>query len=55
MIYNNVQNLIFATKFSSIFLAKKKKNVWFSDYHLLQYAQDGTHVLDAKYKYVFVA
>ena len=34
MIYDNVQNLIFGTNFSSIYLAKGK-NVWFFDYHLL--------------------
>ena len=34
MIYNSVWNLIFATKFRGIFLAKVE-NVWFFDYHLL--------------------
>ena len=34
MIYDSVYNLIFATKFSSIYLAKDK-NVWFFNYHLL--------------------
>ena len=33
-----------------------EKNVWFSDYFFvnMQRAKDGTHVFDAKYKYVFV-
>ena len=34
MIYNSVWNLIFATKFSSIYLAKRQ-NVCFFNYHLL--------------------
>ena len=36
MIYSFVWNLIFGTKFSSIYLAKgEEKNAWFFDYHLL--------------------
>ena len=35
MIYNFVWNLNFGTKFSSIYLAEKKKNAWFFDYYLL--------------------
>ena len=34
MIYNRVLNLIIATKFSSIYLAKGQ-NVWFFNYYLL--------------------
>ena len=52
MIYNCVWNLIFATKFSSIHLAKGEK-VFFSFVNL-QRAKDGTHKFDAKYKYVIV-
>ena len=36
----------FGTKFSSIYLAKSFVN--------LQRAKDGTHMFDAKYRYVFV-
>ena len=55
MIYNCVWNLIFATKFSSISLAKGEKRLVFN-YHFvnLQRAKDGTHMFDAKYRYVFV-
>ena len=35
MIYDDVWNLIFATKTSSIFISEKDKNVWFFNYHLL--------------------
>ena len=56
MIYNDVQNLIFATKFSSIFLAKGYKRLVFRlSFVNLQRAKDGTHVFAAKYRYVFVA
>ena len=55
MIYDSVQNLIFTTKFSSIYLAKGQTR---SDFQLsfvnLQRAKDGTHMFDAKYRYVLV-
>ena len=50
MIYNFVWNLVFATKFSSIHLAKGEKQSFVN----LQRAKDGTHMFDAKYRYVFV-
>ena len=54
-IYNSVPNLIFATKFSSIYLAKGEKRLVFRlSFVNLQGAKDGTHVFDAKYRYVFV-
>ena len=37
------------------FISQKEKNVWFLlSFVNLQRAKDGTHVLDAKYRYVFV-
>ena len=55
MINNSIWNLIFATKFSSIFLAKGEKLLFFRlSFVNLQRAQDGTYVFDAKYRYVFV-
>ena len=55
MIYDSVQNLIFATKFSSIYLAKWQKHLVFQlSFVNLQRAKDGTHMFDAKYRYVFV-
>ena len=56
MIYDSVQNLFFfATKFSSICLAKGQKCLFFqSSFVNLQRAKDGTHMFDAKYRYVFV-
>ena len=55
MIYNSVQNLIFATKFGSIYLAKRQKRLVFQlPFVNLQRAKDGTHMFDAKYRYVFV-
>ena len=55
MIYNNVWNLIFATKFSSIYLGKGQKRLVFQlSFVNLQRAKDGTHMVDAKYWYVFV-
>ena len=48
MIYNFVRNLISDTKLSSIYLAKGLSFV------NLQRAKDGTHMFDAKYRYVFV-
>ena len=48
-------NLIFGTKFSSIYLAKGEKRLVFRlSFVNLQRAKDGTHMFDAKYKYVFV-
>ena len=56
MIYNCVQNLIFGTKFSSIYLAKGEKHLVFRlSFVNMQRAKDGTHVFDAKYRYMFVA
>ena len=55
MIYDFVWNLIFRTKFSSIYLAKGEKILIFRLVFVnLQRAKDGTHMLDAKYRYVFV-
>ena len=55
MNYNSVQNLIFATKFSSIYLAKGQKRLVFQlSFVNLQHAKDNTHMFDAKYRYVFV-
>ena len=55
MIYNCVSNLIFGTKFSSIYLAKGGKRLVFRlSFVNLQCAKDGTDVFDAKYRYVFV-
>ena len=48
MIYSSVQNLIFANKFSSIYLAKGEKPLV-----NLQRAKDGTHMFDVKYRYMF--
>ena len=53
--YNYVQNLIFATKCSSIYLTKGQKRLVFQlSFVNLQRAKDGTHMVDAKYRYVFV-
>ena len=55
MVYNSVQNLIFATKSSSIYLAKGKKRLVFQlSFVNLQRAKDGTHMFDAKYIYICV-
>ena len=55
MIYDIVQNLIFVTKFSSIYLAKRQKRLVFQLSSVnLQRAKDETHMFDAKYRYVFV-
>ena len=55
MIYIFVWNFIFATKFSSIYLSKGEKRLVFrlSFVNLLR-AKDGTHMFDAKYRFVFV-
>ena len=51
MIYNSVLNIIFATKFSSSYLAKREKRLVFQLSFLnLQRAKDGTHMFDAKYR-----
>ena len=56
MIYNFVWNLIFGTKFSSIYLAKGEKHLVFRlAFVNLQRVKDGTHLFDAKYRYVIVA
>ena len=55
MIYNSLWNLIFATKFSSIYLATGQKRLVFQlSFVDLQRANDGTHLFDAEYRYVFV-
>ena len=55
MIYIIVQNLIFATKFSSIYPTKGQKCLVFQLSSVnLQRAKDDTHMFDAKYGYVFV-
>ena len=48
-------NLIFGTKFSSIYLAREQTCLFFQlSFVNLQRAKDGTHKFDAKYRYVFV-
>ena len=55
MMYDSVKNLIFATKFNSIYLAKGEKRLVFRLSFVNQLrAKDGTHMFDAKYRYVFV-
>ena len=50
MIYNSVQNFIFATKFSSIYPTKGQKRLVFQlSFVNLRRAKDGTHMSDAKY------
>ena len=47
-------NSIFGTKFSSSYLAKREERLFFRlSYVNLQRAKDGTHMFDAKYRYVF--
>ena len=47
--------LNFGTKFSSIYLTKVDKRLFFRlSFVNLQRAKDGIHMFDAKYKYVFV-
>ena len=49
------ENYFFATKFSSIYLAKGQKRLVFQlSFVNLQHTKDGTHMFDAKYRYVFV-
>ena len=51
----NPDVLIFGTKFSSIYLAKGEKHLFFRlSFVNLQRAKNGSHVFDAKYRYVFV-
>ena len=55
IIYDSVYNLIFATKFSSIYLAKGQKRLVFQlSFVNMQRAKDETHMFEAKYRYVFV-
>ena len=55
MIYKFVWNLIFGTKFSSIYLAKGEKRLFFRvSFVNLQRAKDGNHMFDAKYRYVLL-
>ena len=55
MIYIFVWKLIFGTKFNSTNLAKGEKRLVFRlSFVNLQRAKDGTHMFDAKYRYVFV-
>ena len=51
-----VYNIVFLLPNLVAFISQKEKNVWFFDlsYVNLQRAKDGTHVFDAKYRYVFV-
>ena len=48
---------VFLCSYSSIFSQKiflqKEKKVWFFDHFNLQRTKAGTHVFDAKYRYVF--
>ena len=47
--------LIFATKFSSIYLAKGEKRFFYRiSFVNLQRAKDGTHVFDVEYRYLFI-
>ena len=55
VIYTRVQNLILATKCSSIYLAKVQKLLAFQlSFVNLQRAKDGILMFDTKYRYVFV-
>ena len=55
MIYYFVWNLIFGTKFSSIYLEKGEKRLVFRlSFVNLQRAKDGTYMVNAKYRYVFI-
>ena len=55
-LYDTIQTKShFGTTFSSIYLAKLEKRVVFRlPFVNLQRAIDGTHMFDAKYRYVFV-
>ena len=51
----NPNEINFGTKFSSIFLSKWDKRLVFRlSFVNLQRAKDGTHMFDAKYRYVCV-
>ena len=53
VIYYSVENLILATKFSSIYLLKGEKRLFFRlSFVNLQRAKDGTNLFDAKYRCV---
>ena len=56
MIHNFVWNLILVANLIA-FTSQKQKNVWvfLLSFDNLQRAKDGTHMLAAKYRYVFVA
>ena len=55
MIYNCMWNLIFGTKSSSKYLTKGEKRLFFRlSFVNPQRAKDGSHMFDAKYRYVFV-
>ena len=54
MIYNSIWNLIFATKLSSIYVAKGEHLFFRLSFVNLQRAKDDTHEFDAKYRNVFV-
>ena len=55
MIIDFLWNLIVVTKFSSIYLTKGEKPLLFRQSFVKQQrAKDGTHMLNAKYRYVFV-
>ena len=55
MIYDNVCNLILLPNLVA-FISEKEKNVFFFrlSFLNLQRGKDGTHVYDAKYRYVSV-
>ena len=54
-IYYCVRSLIFDAKFSSIYLAKGEKCLFFRlSFVNLRRAKDGTHMFHAKYRYMFV-
>ena len=55
VIYDFVWNFIFGTKFSNIYLAKGEKRLVFRLSSVnLQRAKDGTHMFDAKCRYVLL-
>ena len=54
-VWYNPNEITFGAKFSSIYLAKWEKRLGFRlSFVNLQRAKDGTHMFDAKYRYVFV-
>ena len=55
MIYSFVWNLILIPNLVAFISQKEKKNLVFRlSFINLQRAEDGTHMCDAKYRYVFV-